>query len=270
MGRKAHVIVWTLLVFASFALAEDSAWSMLKKGRSYLKSGDYKRAQACFESAARRDPRCSDAHYYLGRIQEKRKDRKAAKKEYLAVKEDAPTYSLAQDRLGYVHLATGDKKEAAKHFEASAKARPTPSAWMTLAGVQIDLKEYKKAEESLNKAAELTKGDFHLAELQARLYIETDREEKALDVYRSICERFPNDSTPRFMAGVCLLQLGRKAEAADAWVAVLEKDPYHRSSLERLVALWKDESSRRAQVEEYNKRLEALRKNPPKVVARKK
>jgi tetratricopeptide (TPR) repeat protein len=269
MGRKAHVIVWALLALAPLAMAEDSAWSMLKKGRSHFKKGDYKRAQACFESAVRRDARCSDAHYYLGRIHETRKDRAAAKKEYLAVKDDAPTYSLAQDRLGYVNLATGDKKEAAKHFELSAKARSTPSAWMTLANVQIDLKEYKKAEASLDKAGELSKGDFHLAELRARLYVETDREEKALDVYRTICEKFPNDSTPRFMAGVCLLQLGREKEAADAWVTVLEKDPYHRSSLQRLVDLWKNDSSRAAQVAEYEKRLEALRKNPPKVVQRK-
>jgi len=270
MGRKAHVIVWALLAFAPFALAEDSAWSMLKKGRKHFQSGDYKRAQTCFESAVQRDARCQDAYYYLGRIHETRKDRKAAKAAYEAVKEDAPTYSLAQDRLGHVALASGEKKEAVKHFELAAKARSTPAAWMTLATVQMELKEFKLAEESLDKAAELSKGDFHLAELRARLYIETDREEKALEVYRTIIKRFPNDSTPRFMSGVCLLELGRKKEAAEAWVGVLEKDPYHRSSLQRLVELWQGESSRRAEVAEYEKRLEALRRNPPKVVARKK
>ena len=97
---------------------------MLRKGREYLAKGDHKRARSCLESALRRDARCTQANYYLGRLHEERHDARHAVEAYSAVPESDPTYPLSQERLaqtgppsgsGQLHLLVAASAERSEH-----------------------------------------------------------------------------------------------------------------------------------------------------------
>ena len=268
MSRTRFVILGILLVAGTTLSADESAWTMLRKGREYFSNGDFRRAKPCFESAIRRDARCTQAYYYLGRIYESKHQSSDAVKAYEAVPEQDPTYSLAQDRLGQIALRAGDRKKAAEHIEKSVEARPSLDGWLQLATILMEIEEFKKAESALAKAAKMTKGDVALDELRARLYVATERYDKALSLFESISKRFPRDSNARCMAALCLSRLDRPGEAEAAWLEVLEKDPFHKASIQLLLSLWQDDASKDERVADLEKRLEMIRNSPPKVVRR--
>ena len=148
---------------------------------------------------------------------------------------------------------------------AAVEARPTLNGWLQLGAVQMDLKQYKEAEASLEAGAKMTKRNFRLTELRARLYIETERWDKAADKYEEIAKKFPRDGTPRYLRGLCFMQLERGGEAAASFQEVLEKDPFHKGAIRNLIKLWKDDPSHRGDVSDLEKRLEMIKKKPPRV-----
>jgi len=258
-------LIAILLAAASPALADESAWTLLKKGIEAYQRKDLRTAQAYFEASVRMNPACEDSLFYLGTIAEAAGDARAASVYYGKVGAEAPTYSLACARLGHMAYATGDKKAAVEHFAAAARSRPSADAWMQLATTQIDIKSFPEAEESLRKAEELTKSNPTLSEMWGRLFLETRRFDKALERYGELSKQFPRDSSLRFMKGACLEELRRMPEAIAEFEAVLTMDPFHEHSIRRLLKAWAEDSSKAAQCAQLEERLVAIRKNPPKV-----
>ncbi len=258
-------LVASLLAVAAPARADESAWTLLKKGIDAYQRKDLRAAQAYLEASVRMDPACEDSYFYLGTIAEAAGDPRTALVHYGKVGEKAPTYSLGRARLGHIAYAAGDKKTAAVHFAASAEARPSADAWMQLATTQIDLKAYPEAETSLQKADEFTKDNPVLAEMWGRLFLETSRFAKALERYAALSKQFPRDAALRFMKGACLGELKRTPEAVAEYEAVLSMDPFHEHAIRRLLRAWADDSAKAAQCAQLEERLVAIRKNPPKV-----
>lgn len=265
---KARVItIAAAVLFGAGAVRADepSAWDLLESGIAAHRRGDSRRAKECFEGALAKDPRCEDCHYYLGILRAKSGDAKGAIAAFQKVSDKYPTYALAQGELGNLALKLKDNESAATYFENSAKARESVDSWMQLATVQMDLKRFEAAEASLAAAEKMTKKNYRLVELWARLYLESNRPEKAVERYAELVERFPKDPIPRHMRGLCYLDMERTAEAVADFRAVLEMDPFHTGAIHALRSLWKDDPSRERDVADLDRRLAALKKSPPKV-----
>lgn len=261
--RKITWAAVLVLVSAGFARAEESAWTLLEKGIDEYRKGRTQRAEQILDAAVRMDARCEDAWYYLGRIREDKGDTREAIVAYKKITADFPTYSLAAERLGELSLRAGDKEAAAEHFKVHAAARPTANALMQLASVLIDLKKYEDAEESLKKAAELSKGNLDVTDLFGRLYLEAGRNEDALRAYTEILEKIPADTTARFLRALCLQRLDRGDEAVAEMEQVLVRDPYHALTLKALIAVYRDDPAQASKVKDYRLRLERLAKSKP-------
>lgn len=264
---RTSVITFALaaLVVTFPAHAEESAWTLLKKGVDAYQKGDHRKAKALFEGSVRMNPGCEDCYYYLGTIAEEAGDAASAAVLYARVTTKYPTFHLASTRLGQMAFRAGDKKKAAGHFAASAEAHPSGDTWMQLATVQLDLKEFPAAEATLRKADEFSKESPVLGEMWARLYLETKRYKDALARYDALCAKFTRDASLRFMKGACLEELGRQPEAVAEYRGVLEMDPWHEHAMRRLLSAWADDLSKTEECARMEEKLVHLKKNPPKV-----
>jgi tetratricopeptide (TPR) repeat protein len=198
-------------------------------------------------------------------IAERRKRPDEAAQLYAKIPEQFPTHSLAAERLGHMARRRGDLEGALKHYAVLVEKRPSVGAWTMVAGTQLDLDRYKEAEESLDKAAKLTKGSLDLHDLYGRLYMETDRPRDAMKHYDAILAVVPNDTSARFLKANCLIELKRIPDAMVELNRVLEKDPYNALALKAVIRLIEDDPSKADRVKEYRARLARLAKYPPKV-----
>jgi len=253
------------LLLALPATADESAWTLLDKGVKAFKKKDWVRAEAYFRAAQNKDGKCYDASYYLGQLHAQRGKFDKAAAELNAVPEEHSLYPLAQAKLGQLLLKQGKKKEALACLLASVKLRESSNMWLQVANVQIDLKKYKEAGESLDAADKLSSGDFRIVEMRGRLCVETKKFEEALAQYDKLVERFRDDYTLHNMRGLCLMELDRGEPAARAFERVLKLYPYHKGAMRNLIRLWEGDAVQAARVEELREALERIEKYPPNI-----
>ena len=263
--RTCAWIALTLTLGFGTSRADESAWSLLEKGRTHLAAQEKEKAATCFEAAVKRDARCADAWYYLGRLAEERSDSAKARECYTQVSSDFPLFAPAQGRLGHLALRAGDRQAALAHLLASAEARPSAEAWIQVAGVQLDLRQHEEAGKSLDQASKLVSGDAKIDALRARLAFETNRFTDAEKAFADLWRRFPRDTSSGFMLGLTRLKLERADEAAETFVQVLERDPYHKASIQALLELWGGDEGRAKTVTELKARLQAIKNSPNRV-----
>lgn len=256
---------WALLMLVAWAAAqEEGAYTDFERGLRLYQAKDYARAEPCFK-AATADPKCRDAHYYLGLLLERKGDAAGAAAHYGQVTDAYPTFAFAQDRLGEMARSKGDLKGAAGFFETACKARPVFDGWLKLGLLRIETSEYTAAEEAFTKAKELSPGDLTLQDAFARLYLETERFEEALACSEAIVKAVPRDASARFLKGVCLERLVRIPEATAAYEETLKVDPAHKGAMQRLVKLYAQDPAKARETDEMRKRLDWIEKHPPKV-----
>ena len=259
-------IALALSILAGSGIAGTNAWDKLKQGIAAFRQQDFTRAARLLEAAERANARCFDAAYYLGRIHDAQGKDAAAAADYRRVPEGHSYFALAQDGLATILLRNGKKKEALECLRASAKARPAPAIWMRVATLEMELRQYEPAGKSLAEAAKLTKGDFRVIELRARLFAETDRGREALVEYDKLIARFGDDYRLHHLRALCLVKLDRKRAAARAFERVLKLNPNHKAAIAALIGLWENDAARATQVEDLELRLDTLRRSPPVVI----
>lgn len=253
-----------LLMAATLAGAGNGAWPRFEAGVKAYRRGDLRQAEQHFEAVITAEPKFGDAYYYLGVLQQKKGSMRNAVRMFKQVEEKWPTFVLAQERLGQMALSLRKPKVAEKYFLVVAKKAPSVNSWLQLASVQVDIAKYKEAEASLKECTKLTKNNLSVVELQARLYVETDRFQEGYDAYSKILKVMPQDTTVRFMRALCLQELKRGDEAVDEMEKVLKSDPYHRGALLRLIEHYMDKGKEK-RVAVLTARLEQLKKRPPRV-----
>lgn len=253
-----------VLVLGAAAAAGQGPWVDLKNGVEAYQKGELVRAEALLRAAAQ-DERVKDAYFYLGMIQLKKGDVAGGSASLSKVPDDYPTYGYAQRELGMQARSKGDFETACKHLEASATSRPSVEGWLELGRTQTDGKKHEAAEATLKKAEELSKGDLDVQEALSRVYLETGKYAAALGRFETILKAVPVDGSSRFGKAVCLEMLDRKSEAATELEALLAKDPAHAGAMDRLIRLYEDDPAKATERETLKKRLEWVKKNPPKV-----
>jgi len=257
-------LILVVALAAAAAPGGEGAWGAFEQGLKAYRSGDFAAAEAAMRAALAQDPRVEDAHFYLGLCLERKGDA-GAKASFGKVTEAYPTYALAQERLGHLCLKAKDLEGACRHFEAAVKARPSADGWLQLGVVETDRKRYAEAEAALRKAEELSQGNLDVQDALARVYLETERFGDALARYDAIVKAMGTDTGARMGRAACLKRLDRPAEAAEELQALLKLDPLHTGALALLVELWAGDSARTSECDALRKRLDWVRRNPPKV-----
>lgn len=254
-----------LAALAVPAAAEENEWTLLEQGIAEVGKGHLERAERILDAALRRNAECRDAYYYLGMIREKQGKLDEAVAFYGKIGPDAPTSSLAAGRLGEIAVRAGRHEEALAHLQAFAEAHPSARAHMRVAAVLLELGRHDETEAALKKAAGFSKDDLELHDLWGRLHMEKKSWHEALERWERILKVIPGDLAARHLKATCLLRMDRRAAAVKEWEGLLSEAPYHDLALRAAIDACASDPERARQVLEWRERLEAIRKNPPRV-----
>ena len=253
-----------LALFAGISMAGTGPWVDFQNGVDAFKRNDLKAAHQLFERAVRTDDTIEDAHYYLGMIADRRRDLRKAAHHFAQVSEKSRSHAFAQAKLGSYAMRRGDVESAAKHYEKAATLRPSVQLWLNLANVQITAKKHKEAENALKSGEKLSPRDLEIADAFARLYLSMQEFEKAYERYEQIAKKIPNDMSAHFGKAVCLMKLDKDAAAESVCNHILRKDPNHKGALGLLIRMYEDDPDKEGLRAMYTKRLEWVKKNPPR------
>jgi TolB-like protein/Flp pilus assembly protein TadD len=116
-------------------------------------------AEALLREAIRTDPRIGSAHFFLGLVQEIRRDYAQALESFDRAIEADPSYLSSYAHVGYVLVATGKAREGYERIAYALRTGPRDpnrAQWLRFAGeAKLELGEYDEALKALEKSYEL-------------------------------------------------------------------------------------------------------------------
>jgi tetratricopeptide (TPR) repeat protein len=105
-------------------MADDSLYTLYRRGMELLEDGSFEEAKAPLEEAARQAPEKSSVREALGRVYWRTRDYEGAIGEFSAVVETHPVNDFAHFCLGRALSKTGQTKRARHHLALASNLRP--------------------------------------------------------------------------------------------------------------------------------------------------
>lgn len=195
---------------------------------AYSALGDYAAAKSMYRRALDIEPNNMHALTNLGGFYIGYAEFRKAKDVLLRAVEIEPNYFYAWNTLGVVHSGLGELKEAKGAFKRALAIKPDDfSVWTNLAEVHILLGELREAVDVLGWTIEHDPHSVTAHLKLGRVYQllgGVENHEKALDVYETLVEFWPN-ATAYYNLGEAYLRLEEYRKARDAYRAAVEKEP---------------------------------------------
>ncbi len=104
--------------------ADESTYTLYRRGMELLEDGDFEHAKGPLEEAARRAPEKSSVREALGRVYFRTRDYEGAAHEFEAVVETHPVNDYAHFCLGRALTKTGQTRRARHHLALASNLRP--------------------------------------------------------------------------------------------------------------------------------------------------
>ena len=206
-----QLICASLLVFIFFFTGCHTSYESwaLSHGAYHWRKGNYKETIYTFENLLKHNPHNADAHMWLALTYEDLEDYEKAKEYYSKAVELDPRYALVYDvgsnkiespdvRRGWRELDRSDYDkrgfdEAIKSFNLALKKNPqSTEAYIGLATLWSNKKDYEKAIEYLSKAIEIEPNPGHFW-VRAEVWRKKKDFERALEDYNKVLEIIPAD-----------------------------------------------------------------------------
>ena len=221
---------------------------------AYLEQGKYRQSTTSLEAAIRVDPGSVTAHRFLGFLyqqQHKLEKAEASLRRAVALDErDAETW----ESLGKLHRQQGRHAEAIQALERAIGLNPQQTqVYKELWNVLLETQEYDRAERVLRDAVAIdstfTEAYRDLGDLlqavgrEAEAAVATSRFEWLLKLEEDVSlfetglKERPDNIDARYALAVSYEDLGRTAEAMQAYAGVLKRDSRHAMALDRLSRL---------------------------------
>lgn len=90
--------------------AEERKIKYLEKGKAYLEEKNYEKAKIEFKNVLQIDPKYAEAHFYMGQLQENKKELGKAVGNYKKAIELNPDHTLAKVKLAKIYVVVGTEK----------------------------------------------------------------------------------------------------------------------------------------------------------------
>lgn len=129
-------------------------------GTKFLETGEYASAKTAFESALKSKPDAPDAHYYLGVVAEKQKDKATAEKEYKEALAARPDFLNPQENLAALYIDAQKYDEALAITKAALAKHPQePALHLNQAVALAGKGDAAGADAEFRQAIPLSQGD---------------------------------------------------------------------------------------------------------------
>lgn len=206
-------------------IREDCPDCFFHMGLSLAAGEDYERALYCWERALDIEPTYPGVKQHIARAHRMRGDLREARESYLAELRDDPGNTELLLEMGELAVEAEDLPGAVNRFRQVLELEPDHmSASLALANVLLRTGDATAALEPLLVLAESEAASPQLEEKLGEAYLALARYDQAEKHLGSAVKRNPDSVIALTFLGVCLLHLGRPAEAADAFTRALAID----------------------------------------------
>jgi tetratricopeptide (TPR) repeat protein len=205
----------------------------------YRAQGNFESAIEIYRAMEKLAPKNPDAPFFIGMtfLQEKKRDE--ARAAFGRAVELSPDYLAGVEQLVDLDIADKQYERALQRVQPLLDRNPK-SAEVRLIQAKIFLtqQDLKGAEAALLKAVEL-KPESRTAHLMlARLYVDTHREQKALDDLRPFVEKNPKDAGAWLFIGMIQEQQKNYNAVRDTYEKLLAANPQYTPAMNNLAWLY--------------------------------
>ena len=217
------------------------------QGIEAFKSGEAETARKLLGQALQNDPKNSEAHTFLGILDDGAGDFQNAEKHFAASVKITPNSASARNNHGAILLRLKRNSEAKSEFENSLKIEPNqPNALVNLAQILFaeDKPESLRSAFALFEKANAIAPDAAIARSLVIIALKIKNLQKAAEYYREYAlriekaEEIKPDAAARSELGGALFEAGLYAEAETELKAALELEPQNKDTIARLARIY--------------------------------
>jgi len=176
----ASVLIVTL---AACGGAEERKVKYLEKGKTYLSDKNYDKAKVEFKNVLQIDPKFAEAYYYMGLLEENKKELRKAVGNYKKAIELDPLQTEAKVKLAKIYVIAGIKEltaEATKLLtEVKQKDPDNIEAELVSSTIQYKAGEKKQAIKRLEALVKKDTNQIDAITLLSNIYVEEKNYKKA-------------------------------------------------------------------------------------------
>jgi len=231
-------------------------------GDSYWANGDTSEAVAKYEQAIGYDPKLANPVLVLTRYYLKSENLANAEKIVAAAEEKDPKHKIDELRVarGMILAQQGDFAEATRLLvSVTAKNQDNPLYPQILARLYADAGVKEQAAKYYEDSWKLNPGNLDLAYEYALILQDLQRYTEALDLFKVVQEKNPDNRTVDYMIGRLYYAAGKWGEASAQLQKAIEKRPDHFLS-QYLLGKSVLEYSKKEKINFYKQAETALRK----------
>lgn len=202
------------------------------------RSGHYEEALALFLEAVQQNPHSIALHNYLGNTYKHLEHFDSALKHYQEAFRLAPFHPGTLMNLGGLYYQYGLYHKAKPILERLVKHEPFLFAGrLALAHTLVHLEEFQAAMGHYQKILEKEPLNLSALHNYGMLLVRQGQYEQGAHVFETRLNQ-EEDSEAFFHFGVCLVHIGKTADAIAAYLRVLELTPTHTQAAHNLAALY--------------------------------
>jgi tetratricopeptide (TPR) repeat protein len=208
-------------------LAPDKPQLIARQAELQARTGAYAAARDSYQRLLAKDPNSAPLYQRIGEISSLMGDRDTAASSFRKATELDPKDLRAMIELGSMLLSSGKKQEALDVFRKALALSPDqPAILNNVAYLIVDTNgDSKEALELARKGLQKAPGDPHLTDTIGFIYWKQHLNDSALQTFRSVVQKVPENPTYRLHLANALLTKGDKSEARTQLDAALNMNP---------------------------------------------
>lgn len=222
------VLTLIILLLAGCSNTDLSKQEYYDKGLIFLENDSPRGAKLAFKKAIEKDPNYFEARYQLALSYLKLGNYEKAEKELLKVLRLNPSYSEAHLSLGAIHVKRGDLDKALEEVDIFFSSDDSnPEAYELAATIHAAKKDYAKAEEILIKSIEMFP-DRTLSKLGlADVYLLNAKIDKSEELIKEVLEDEDRNTKALYLYARIKQKQGMVDDMIAAYEKLIEIDPGH-------------------------------------------
>ena len=215
------------LMEKELAGAPDKPELIVRQAELNYLTGKYAAARDSYQRLLAKDPNSPHLNQKIGEISSRMGDRDTAIRSFRKAVETDPKDLRSLVELGSLLLSNGKKQEALDIFRKCLALSPDqPAILNNVAYLIADLNgDSKEALELARKGLQKAPGDAHLTDTVGFIYWKQHLNDSALQTFRSVVQKVPDNPTYRLHLANALLAQGDKSGARTQLEAALLRNP---------------------------------------------
>jgi len=192
-----------------------------------VRSGRYEQAIANYSKVLQKNPSSTDLHLQIGETHRRKGDPASAAQFFRKAIQLSPSDPRAYLPLGILQDSLGQRAEAKATYQHVLKLQPDqPVALNNLAFLMAESGEdLDQALALAQRAKQLLPQDPNVADTLGWIYIKKNLSDNAVEIFRDLVGKLPQNTTYRYHLGMALYQKGDKLSARKELQTALQSKP---------------------------------------------